>query len=249
MNKILTIQPGQWDSFFKALKHLSFLPKIQIFGTNMNVQIATNAWLSVDFSGVLGGNQNNFAFLNTGHAWKELGLVPNGNTPVEVYESDKTYDVTNGKAYAKLHKYIVFDKKINISDYTNNTVRMGTKSVLGKSDSETLFKLMKNKDPIDLIMIDDELTAIGNHFGSRFPVAKNTVKDILNSAPTSMYRSFSFDKLDGKTVIIDLFQPPGNSMNDAQLNTFLHAQIAIDTAITFNFVERLIPISKSNWRN
>ncbi len=248
MKKILSIQPGRWDSFFKSLKFLSFLDRIKICNSNIDVQIATNAWLSVDFSGVLGGNQANFAFLNADHSLKELAFIPNGNAPVEVYESDNTFNVTNGRAYARLKKYMVFNKKPNISDYTNNTVQMGTQSVLGQSDSETLFKMTKNKGPIDLIIIDDELVAAGNRSGSRFPVANNTVKDVLDTEPTNIYRSFSFDKLEGKTVALDLFRPPENSKDIAPLNTWLHAQITIDTTITFNFFERLIPISKRNWR-
>jgi|GEM_PF-2323498 len=244
--KIFEIKPGQFDAFTKALKRLPFLKTIQIYDSGMSTQVANNAWLCVNFSITLGGTKANFAFMNSNYTWKELASIPNVNAPIEVYEIDKKYVFTNGKAYVRLNKYAGFNKKTSIPSDIDSEIEMGTASVLGKSDTEILFKLTKNKGPIDFIVIEDELVGIGNHFGSRFPVTQNTVKDILDTEPTSMYRSFSFDKLDGKIAYLELFKvPEGHDLH----GTWLHAQITIDTAITFNFFERLIPISKHNWHN
>ena len=260
--KIFEIKPGQFDAFTKALKLLSFLKTIQIYDSDMSVKIATNAWLCVNFSGILKwelfnssgkvikSTKANFTFMNINHIWKELKSIPGGNAPIEVYEFDKKYVFTNGKAYVSVNQYAGFNKTHNIPDYKNKAVQMGTASILGKSDTKTIFKLTKKKGPIDLVVIKDELVAVGNGFGSRFPIAQNTVKEILNTEPTSTYRAFSFDKLDGKRVVLNLLKTPEDKDSmTGQPNIWLHAQIEIDTAIKFNYVERVIPISKHNWRN
>lgn len=244
--KIADIKPGQWDAFTKGLKQLSFLKTIPIHDSGMSVQIATNAWLCVNFSIVLGDTKTSFAFMNTNYTWKELASIPNVNAPIKVYELDKKYTFTNGKAYVNLNKYAGFNNKTLIPSDVDNEVEMGTASVLGKPDTEILFKITKNKGPVDFIIIEDELITVGNKFGSRFPLVQNNVKDVMDIEPTGIYRSFSFDKLDGKIAHLELFKVPED--NDLP-NTWLHAQITIDTAITFNFFERLIPISKINWRN
>lgn len=259
---IIKIQPGQWNAFVKCLKHLPFLTTIQINNSCINVEIANNAWLCVDLSGVLGGSKANFAFMNSDFTWKELAAIPSSNAPIEIYEINDRYVFTNGKAITKVKKYPGFNKPCNFPDDKSKAIQIGTTSLFGKSDTKTLFKLTKKKGPIDLIIVkaqnksedkgkdEDELVAVGNALGSLFPVVQNTVKDILNKEPDSMYRSFSFDRLDGKTVVLDLFKAPEDLDSFTGLpNTWLHAQITIDTAIKFNFFERLIPIAKHNWHN
>lgn len=254
---ILQIQSGQWNAFIKCLKHLFFLTAIKIHNSCINVEIDHNAWLCVEFFGVLGGSKANLAFMNSDFTWKELAAIPNSNPPIEIYESNDNYIFTNGKAVAKVEKYPGLNKPFNIPYDKSKAVQIGTTSVFGKSDTEILFKLTKKKGPIDLIVVKEEetkkdefeLAAVGNKFGSLFPVVQNTVKDILNKEPDSMYRSRSFDKFDGKTVVLGLFKTPEDlDPMTGQPNTWLHAMIEIDTAIKFIFIERLIPIAKCNWR-
>jgi len=247
-NEIVKITSGNWDAFKKALKHLSFLGKVQIYDSKMQIQIAHNSQLYVDFSGVLGGNIN-LAFLNTNNTSNELSSIPESNDPVIVYEIDNKYVFTNGKAYVTLNKYVGFNKTHDLLDYTNNTSGMGTPSANDITTTKTLFKITKNKGPIDLILVDDELVSVGNKFGARLAISKNTVKDILDTEPTSIYRAYSFDKFDGIEVTLDLLKnlKDSDTMPDA-LDTCLHAKIKIDTAIIFNFYERVIPISNHNWR-
>jgi hypothetical protein len=265
-NEILEVSPGNWDSFIKALKKLSFLGAIQIYDGKMSVQIGTNSWLSVDFSGVLrnsnktnnvGNKKVNVAFMNN-HSVKELSNIPDDNKAIEVHEFENKYVFSNGNAYVSLNKYVGFNESHNIPDYKNNAVEMGTKSIIGKGKSKgkgkgkpkTLFKMTKNKGPIDLIVIKDELVAVRNRFGSRFPISKNTQSYILGTDPTSMYRSFSFDKFEGICVELGIYKiNKGINSGCGLLDTLLHAEIDIDTSIKFNLYELIIPISKINWHN
>lgn len=263
-NKLIgTILPGQWDSIVKASKKLDFLKTIQINDGILKTQIKQNSYILIDFSGAI-DRKIQLSFLTLSNEVKELATIVDNNKSIKIYEFENKYVFTNGSAFIPVKKYMVDSESVNIpkdiicQDKETSEVIMPN-AIVTKSriiaditirKPATMFKMTKKKGPIDFIVINDVLVAIENKYGSRFPMVQNAVNDVLDKEPTSILRSFSFDLFDGGETTFKLFELQEDSeLTNNMPSTWLYAKIIIDTSIAFYFLERLIPISKNNWRN